>query len=525
MDRQKWMGCGFVFLLCIAGIPIVFPDDMAGTPRLEPQAFVKELASSEEVLTDREIVTAALVFSGAASESLTVYIDMIDALCSDYEILGREYKSEKESAENALLYLHKHILDSYDEYQTSVDVVLESGRYNCVSSAVLYMILLGRLSIEVWGVKTTDHAFCRVRADGVEYDVETTTAFGFEPGKKKEFVDAFGNATGYSYVPPSNYSRRQNISRLELLTLILQNRITAYTNKDMFGEAVGLGVDIYTLLKDDFSFDNMVKTFYNIAAFYDNERRYEEGCLFFDRAIDIYGDDEKITRLRLQLANNYVIHMLTAYRFDDAETFISRRYEAGRLGEAEKTEFSVIIALKKSEYTAKGSYEDALRIIDSAIMMYGPDKRLLETKGGLINNWIVGLLEKKEVDAAEILLETLKRRGDVDEATWKKFMVIVYQERAATIAERDGYLPAAFYLEKAMEIVGNDRVLRKNHEVYLYNYSVDIHNEVIELWNAGDYEGAKALLESALKAVPSSTILQGDLDKVKKLLGQGQRGK
>jgi tetratricopeptide (TPR) repeat protein len=435
-------------------------------------------------------------------------------------ILAERYENERDIAENALLYLHQKILKEYNEYQTSIDIVLRTGVYNCVSSAVLYMILCQRLSIEVWGVKTKDHAFCRVRVDGNEYDVETTTRYGFEPGKKKEFMDTFGNATGYSYTPPGNYSARQDISQLELLTLILQNRITAYSTKDMFAEAVGLGVDIYILLHDDTSFENMLKTFYNMAAWYDEKNKYEEGCIFFDRTIDIFGEHKKLLEVRLQLVNNYVIHLLDRNDFERAKTFIQSRFDNGHMREGELKEFTIIIALKRSEKLSRTSYEQAAALINETIGSYGPDSRLVKTKDGIINNWIVSLLEKKDFDTAEILINSLKKKGEIDNKTWKKFMIIIHQERGSLLARKEGYLKAAEYLKKAMDIVGSDYVLKENYEVYIYNYTVDIHNKVIDLWNEGKYEEAKQLLEEGLKHVPSSTILNNDLNKLKKALGQ-----
>ena len=58
------------------------------------------------------------------------------------------------------------LLRAYREDATTLDGILDSGTFNCVSSAVLYALAAGSLGVEVAGVRTSDHAFCTVMADG-----------------------------------------------------------------------------------------------------------------------------------------------------------------------------------------------------------------------------------------------------------------------------------------------------------------------------------------------------------------------
>ncbi|NIM05099.1 MAG: hypothetical protein GTN65_05665, partial [Armatimonadetes bacterium] len=85
----------------------------------------------------------------------------------------------RERAEAALAFMHRKLLKRYDERQTGIHVLLAQGSYNCVSSGVVYAVLLKALGLKVWGVRTSDHAFCRVQAGEQAFDVETTSPFGF----------------------------------------------------------------------------------------------------------------------------------------------------------------------------------------------------------------------------------------------------------------------------------------------------------------------------------------------------------
>jgi hypothetical protein len=115
--------------------------------------------------------------------------------------------------ETLLEWMHEGYLKRYVEAQTRLDVLLDNGTYNCVSSAVFYLILARSMGLPVLGVLTTDHAFCRIPTADGGIDVETTTPYGFDPGSRREAVDSFTGRTGFSYVPPGNYSRRRDIGR------------------------------------------------------------------------------------------------------------------------------------------------------------------------------------------------------------------------------------------------------------------------------------------------------------------------
>ncbi len=139
------------------------------------------------------------------------------------------------------------MLRAYREDATTLDGILDTGLFNCVSSAVLYMLAVRDLGIEVEGVRTSDHAFINVVIGGRSIDVETTNPYGFDPGGKKEFKDSFGRVTGFAYVAPGGYGDRKTISGRELVGLILSNRVATLERKGSFSEAARLGADYAAL--------------------------------------------------------------------------------------------------------------------------------------------------------------------------------------------------------------------------------------------------------------------------------------
>ena len=63
--------------------------------------------------------------------------------------------------EALLVFLHgpDGVLRKYRASQTRVDILLDEGSFNCVSSALVYYVLARGLGMAVGAVGTRDHAF------------------------------------------------------------------------------------------------------------------------------------------------------------------------------------------------------------------------------------------------------------------------------------------------------------------------------------------------------------------------------
>jgi len=245
---------------------LLFPGVVGAEPRLAPDPFVDKVGSMSEPLEVESLIETALRISGADEQRVGSGINQIEILITDAHREIADSGDVTEIGEQLLVYLHDRVFTNYDEFQTRIDTILDTGRFNCVSSAVLYMILARSFDLPITGVGTADHAFCAVVTPERTIDVETTTVHGFDPGKKKEFQDSFGNVTGYSYVPPSNYSGRTQLGEKDLLALILQNRISLLETQKRYGEAVGLAVDRYALARSDVTRLHLAREMANYAA-------------------------------------------------------------------------------------------------------------------------------------------------------------------------------------------------------------------------------------------------------------------
>jgi tetratricopeptide (TPR) repeat protein len=413
-------------------ISIAFPvvSQSAASVRLDPIAAALELSVAQEPLDPATLIRSALIFSGVPGEQLAELEARIRIHTAGLREQLSGVRDPRVQAEAALAYMHEELLRRYDERQTRVDVLLERGSYNCVSSGVMYAILLKSLGLRVWGVRTSDHAFCRVQLGEMAFDVETTSPFGFDPGTRKEFIDHFGRVTGYSYVPPSNYRDRREIGEKELLGLILFNRTAFASERRDYPGAVPPAVDAYALLGDEESHERLITSLLNLASWYGMSGRFREALEFLDRAVARQGND-RLDALREDLTHNWVLSRIQSGDYTEAQQLLDSQRSGGRLAEREWRELTVYLYQVRAQKSAPGDYREAARLILEGLRKVGSDQGLFKSYEVYIHNSAVTLVQNELYEEALAVLEEallqlpasgvlLKDRSMVLEASTKR---------------------------------------------------------------------------------------------------------
>jgi hypothetical protein len=187
----------YIFLFIFV-LPLILLS--ADEVRVTPLDYWKGTSSWNDNLTVDQLVEASVHASGV--EQALPYVETLKKITEDLGefIIKNERDSPPEIlAEVILNWMHEHILTGrYITDQTKMTLLLDKGDYNCVSSAVLYLILTRSVGLNTMGEETRDHAFCTLRTAGDSFDVETTTIMGFDPGSKKEFDSNFEDRTGFA---------------------------------------------------------------------------------------------------------------------------------------------------------------------------------------------------------------------------------------------------------------------------------------------------------------------------------------
>ncbi|MDR1930947.1 MAG: hypothetical protein LBQ44_10025 [Treponema sp.] len=501
--KRSVLPCFFLLLASLLGA-----RNNQGFPSLEADPRAREFADRAAASSGgpqaagglwRTLAEAALwassVNAGAGAEQkAAACMDRINAAASELASAPDLPADARARGEYVLTFIHRRFLKSYSEYQTRLDEIFVSGRYNCVSSAVLYLVLGLSAGLDVGGVMTRDHAFATVNTPSGPVDAETTNPYGFDPGNKKEFQDAFGKATGFAYVPARNYRDRAVINGLELVSLILSNRISVLERANRFAEAVPLAINRAVLLSRDTG-----------AA------GHTERAAFFE---DPYSD--MITRMM-----NYGASLLKAGREKETLAWVdyaSPRYDGGG---------------RWQELNDAALNNQLVRLIRNR--KAGEARAVLNAEGARLSREKYAELDGTvlEAEAAE-RINGLKNPGEAETIlawlaeTWNRLPEKKREEmRSTTVlkeAERFGRLrdwsAAIVWLNASLEKYGPDKRVENALRTFRQNRVGELHNEFASFYNKKDFAGARAAVLRALEEFPGERQLSQDLNMAERALQQ-----
>ena len=120
--------------------------------RTDPENYWLQSKTWENSLSSSRIIESSLAASGLDSDNLKIYINKYEQLLIKFSNDTRsslQTLSAFEQGEFILNWAHENILNNYIEEQTLMDILIDTGNYNCVSSAVFYLILSKEASLRV----------------------------------------------------------------------------------------------------------------------------------------------------------------------------------------------------------------------------------------------------------------------------------------------------------------------------------------------------------------------------------------
>jgi tetratricopeptide (TPR) repeat protein len=373
-------------------------------PELIPLPSAVALGQRSEPLSADELIAAALAFS--SSEANAAARDRILAHARRFQAESLGITDQGQLAEGALRYLHENVLTRYSVFQSRVDTAVDTGTFNCVSSAVLYAILARSVGLAVAGVRTVDHAFCSVMVNGVSVDVETTNAAGFDPGSKKEFTDSFGAVTGYSYVPPSSYRDRRAIGMGELLALILYNTAAEQGAAGHFREAIGPAVSAYAFVRTEDFRQAMDITFSNYASLLAMRGDFRPAIDFLDAAKSSWGERPDLAQRRQEITHNWIVSLVQKGSRDEAAALLEAPSARGVLGSADWTDLSVFLVQSRAEAAARtGGYREAAEKVAAGLKSLGQQPELLRAYEAYVHNAFAQLYNARRFEEARQTIE------------------------------------------------------------------------------------------------------------------------
>ncbi|MDR2049049.1 MAG: hypothetical protein LBP69_06305 [Treponema sp.] len=464
-------------------------------PPLEPSpevyAYAEKLSRTASASYWRDLAETALWASsvntgnqtGACLETIT---GAVNALASDPNLPS----DPKARGEYLLVYMHKNFLKSYSERQTRLDELLRSGRYNCVSSAVFYMILSLSSGLDVGGVMTKDHAFATINTGRELIDVETTNMYGFDPGNRKEFQNSFGKTTGFAYVPVKNYRDRTAINPAELVSLILSNRIAELELRNDFSGAVPLSINREALLSKNTRTDHnsffedphkdMMTRLFNYGAWFIKAGKDDEALAWAEYAGKVFPDEKAWQDFIHAAANNKAVRLIRVRKTAEARAAL----------EAVKERLSA----------------DNYKTLDGLVL----EAELAEQVNGIKNSG----------DAEAALSRIGSEWERIPEKSRDELRGAAVLKEAERLGKIKDWPRAIAWIEAAMGEYGGNSLFENALKTMRQNRVGELHNGFAALYNKGDYNGAKAFIEKALEEYPGNRQLTGDLNLVERALAR-----
>jgi hypothetical protein len=331
------------------------------------------------------------------------YLKRIEALAQDARAAVVKGRTPSEKGELLLQWLHKGLLaGGYESGQTDLSVLLDTGTYNCVSSAAIYNVLALRLGLDVRAIEVPDHAFS-VLYDGTSHmDVETTNPLGFNPARDTRAVQHFERMTGFRYIPDAHRDQRREIEEAGLAALIYYNHGVAYTGQGRYHDAL---VSYFRAMSLDAEFASAVKNALAVLANWSGalvrEKKWEEALSVTGAGLALAPGDAALVNNRAVIWNKWVEAAIDAGQREEAIAILKRA--AADVPKGGFLAMQSWVYIKPGETLVKaGQWEEALSLADAGLATLDPDPaaELKRWRSNLYLRWFNAEIDARRFEGA-----------------------------------------------------------------------------------------------------------------------------
>jgi tetratricopeptide (TPR) repeat protein len=354
------------------------------------------------------------------------------------------------------------------------------------------MILCRSAGIHAQGVMTKDHAFTTLHIGESDIDVETTNPYGFDPGNRKEFSDQFGRVTGFAYVPARNYRDRQTIGQIELVSLILNNRIAELESRGNYAEAVPVAIDRAALLLGNVSavrpetaeksygpifenpFKDLMDRLFNYGANLLKAGREEDCLAWAVAASSVYPDESRWQEFIIAAINNRIMKYVKAGKTPDARKFLE----------------------SQEALISQANYAKLETIVVDAELLDSANKIRTAADG----------------DTVLLAIDQARSSGKIGEKRAAEMLTFAVQKTTSVLsaAPARDWRAAVAYIEGVIARFGVNRELEQALKTYRGNIATDFHNRFAAAWNKKNFEEAERILNEGLAEFPDDRQLLSD---------------
>ncbi len=446
------------------------------------------------------LAEAGLIASGVLkAEQRKPFLEQLDTLTS---------KAKQATAgarkfalgETLLRWLHRHAFDGgYHLPDSEINKVLSTGKFNCVSSSLIYAIVGRRLGLDVRGVEVPDHVLSIVYDGAAHVDVETTSPHGFDPGNRQAAREQFEKQTGFDYVAERYKDQRREIASRGLVAVVYYNRGVAAAEAGQFEESLGY---YFRALRIDREFASAVKnalsTFQNWSLKLWKEKKYERAAEVANAGLELAPDHEGLKTNRAAFYTAWAMAEMEAGRDAAAVHVLRQAQEVDPQGKY--LAMQAWIYIRPSEDAAQeGQWAKALLLAESGLKNVDAAARedLRKWRENLYVRWSAEALEKKNYQLA-VKVNGLAVDKLAESARFEQRMAYAAQEWARDVADQSGFDAGVKVLQPVLKEHGEIEKIRTVADSY-------VRREVVENLDAGQYSNAVAAAKRGAGLVKDQT--------------------
>jgi len=231
---------------------------------------------------EHSLLTAALVAGGVDDpETLLRYETRLAELVAELRRSGTVTGPPRRQAQAILEFMHRRILvGGYQLDATDLSVALEQGRFNCVSTSVLFNYLAAQFGLGSCGLEVPGHAMNRLLLPDGTLDVETTCPGWFRLIEDpKSHADPADKTIGSPAARHASPTHARQLSRVQLVAMIYYNRAVDLLADKQFARAAAANAKALRLdPASTTARGNLLATLNNWAIDLGSRRRYAEAA-------------------------------------------------------------------------------------------------------------------------------------------------------------------------------------------------------------------------------------------------------
>ena len=394
------------------------------------------------------------------------------------------------------------VLKSYAKYQSDLSTLLDTGSYNCVSSALVYTVVGRHLGLDVRAIEVPDHAFAVLYDGTLHADVETTIESGFNPDRDPKSLGLFERLTGFSRPPADKRELRREVGDIGLAAVVYYNHgvddstggRNALALADYF-RALSLDPENLSAVK------NTLATIANWSVELIRAQKFEQAVQELSVGLALAPDDAQLNNNHLAAWQQWATAEIQAGRRDEALAVLRNAAQAAPRGNFEAMQTWVYIS-PAEDLAKREDWAEAIAIVDPARARLR-DQQLADLENyeaALYNRQALALIDRKKwleaqavYAAAESRLPGIDLLKQNEKFVWASWCV---EDQGA--GDFAGMLDAA---EKAHQRFPEDAMLAANEKAAWLKTSMLQAQQ-------GDFAAALQTLTLAYEHFPADQDLQ-----------------